>query len=178
MANGTDTTGPRGPAGPTGPASTATPSPRPAPAAEPGAAPAPADTSDTSAALTDNQIIQVTHVANLGEIDQARLAESKAKDARVKRMAAMMLRDHKDRRGKKGMSLARKDNLAPIPSPTSTSLSTDAEGNTMTLRAEAGIDFDRSYIANADQGAPGRARYDRHQADAGRPERGPARVPR
>ena len=45
-------------------------------------------------ALSDEQIAAITDAANTAEIEQAKLAESKSKDAGVKRFAAMMIAHH------------------------------------------------------------------------------------
>jgi putative membrane protein len=100
---------------------------------------------EKSTALTDEQIIQVVHSANLAEIDQGALAQIKAKDARVKKLATMMVKDH-TAADAKGMELAKKANLNPTASPVSSSLESDAGGNTSTLKSQTGADFDRVYV--------------------------------
>jgi putative membrane protein len=95
--------------------------------------------------LSNEQILEVTHTADEGEIQQARLAQSKSKSERVQSLAAMMLRDHKAAE-KKADALAVKDNLTRQASPTSESLKTDAEGFTQALKAEVGPGFDRQYV--------------------------------
>ena len=95
--------------------------------------------------LTDNQILGFTHAANVGEIEQGRLAQTKAKDSKVKAFAAMMVKDHTDA-DNKGKALAKKANLKPEASPTTESLKTGAEAATLTLKSEMGADFDRSYV--------------------------------
>jgi putative membrane protein len=95
--------------------------------------------------LTDGQILQITHTANLGEINQARLALSRSKDARVRTLAQMMVQDH-SQADKKGMVLAKKENLEREPSATSESLESDAESTTGTLKAEPAADFDKNYV--------------------------------
>ncbi len=124
-------------------------SPAPASSAAPSdAAPVAATTSDTTPAaqplLSDDQILQVVHTANQGEIAQAKLAKGKAQDARVKKLAAMMIKDHTDA-DHKAMALAKKLNGA-TPSATSTSLESDAQNNTTTLESESGADFDKGYV--------------------------------
>ncbi len=96
-------------------------------------------------ALTDDQVLGVTHTANVGEVEQGKLAQAKTKDARVKKLASMMVKDHTDADAK-GRALAKKANLKPEPSPTSESLEADATGATRTLRAETGADFDKGYV--------------------------------
>ncbi len=95
--------------------------------------------------LTDGQILEITHTANVAEIDQAKVALSKTKNARVRTLAQMMVRDH-SQADSKGMVLAKKESIERAPSPTSESLTTDAEGATRTLKAETGADFDKDYV--------------------------------
>jgi putative membrane protein len=116
-------------------------SPGPATASAGGDASAP----DAATPLTDEQILEVTHVANQGEIDQAKLAQSKSANARVKKLAAMMLKDH-TAADAKGMAVGRKGNLTPAPSSTSTAIQTDAQSATSTLSSQTGVDFDKAYV--------------------------------
>jgi putative membrane protein len=95
--------------------------------------------------LTDEQVLEVTHTANQGEIEQAKLAQSKSKDARVKKLAAMMLKEH-SAADTKALAIGRKANLTLQPSSTSTSLETDAQSATSALIAQTGIDFDKGYV--------------------------------
>lgn len=96
--------------------------------------------------LTDDQIVEITHTANVGEIEQAKLAQTKAKDPRVRKLAAMMLRDHSEA-DTKGTRLDKKASLSPSPSSASTSLQSDAQSATESLKAQAtGADFDKAYV--------------------------------
>jgi putative membrane protein len=95
--------------------------------------------------MNDAQILQITHFANVGEVAQARLAMDKAKDPRVKQLAQMMLNDHGDA-DKKGLDLAKKENLTLADSPMSTSLKSDADSTTDTLKSKTGSDFDKAYV--------------------------------
>jgi putative membrane protein len=119
------------------------PPPASTPVASSAGAVAPA--SDAAQALTDEQILEVTHTANQGEIDQAKLAQSRSKDARVTKLAAMMLKDH-TAADAKGMAVGRKGNLTPAPSSTSTSIESDAQSATSTLTSQTGVDFDKAYV--------------------------------
>jgi putative membrane protein len=94
--------------------------------------------------LSDEQILQIVHTANEGEIAQAKLAKGKAQDARVKKLAAMMIQDH-SAADHKTMALAKKLN-GPTPSATGASLENDAQSNTTTLESESGADFDKGYV--------------------------------
>jgi putative membrane protein len=127
--------------------------PAPPPPAEPaGATPpdptaqaAPSTPTPAAPALTDEQILHITHTANTGEVEQAKLAKTKAKDAKVKQFAAMMVKDHGDA-DTKGMALGKKNKLTPAPSTESSTLETDAKQNTSAMAGQKGADFDRAYI--------------------------------
>ncbi len=95
--------------------------------------------------LTDGQILQIAHTANIGEMNQARLALSRSKDARVRSLAQMMVQDH-SQADKKGMVLAKKENLEREPSAMSESLESGAQSITGTLKAEPAVDFDKNYV--------------------------------
>jgi len=108
-------------------------------------APAAAPTETTAAAskvqLTDEQIALVTNDANSAEIEQAKLAEQKAKDPRVKRFASKMVKHHTEA----------KDKQAKLEIKTASSaLSTDLEksaGTTLAdLKALSGAAFDTAYM--------------------------------
>jgi putative membrane protein len=105
----------------------------------PTASPSPATT------LTDDQILYALHAANLGEMEQARMAEKKAKNARVKRFAAMMLKDHGEA-DSKGNDVAKKVRASLTPSESSNRLETDAKHLSAVMSNQNGADFDRSYM--------------------------------
>jgi putative membrane protein len=105
-----------------------------APAATAEAAPAPP-------ALSDEQIAAITDAANSAEIAQAKLAESKSKNAEVKRFAAMMIKHHGEAKNKQA-----KLKLQPADSSDSTALKADAESTLDTLKKDSGKDFDKAYI--------------------------------
>lgn len=130
------------PAGPTAASAPSADAPRPGASLVADNAGAP---TEAQPALSDDQILGVTHTANVGEIEQGKLAQAKTKDARVQKLASMMVKDHTDADAK-GRTLAKKANLKPEPSPTSESLQTDATGATRTLKAEMGADFDKGYV--------------------------------
>jgi putative membrane protein len=97
------------------------------------------------AMLSDAQILEVTHTANDGEIEQAHLALKTSKDARVRKLATMMVRDH-TMADNKGNVVAKKDMLTREPSPTSEVLESDVHGATQALKAQSGPDFDKGYL--------------------------------
>jgi putative membrane protein len=96
-------------------------------------------------ALTDGQILEVVHTANVGEIEQAKLALTKATDARVRGLARMMVQDH-TQADKKGMMLAKKDTIERDTSSTTEAIQNDAEGTTRSLKAGPATTFDVDYV--------------------------------
>lgn len=95
-----------------------------------------------SDSLSDDQIAAITEAANTAEIEQAKLAESKSKDAGVKRFAAMMIAHHGAAKQKQA-----KLKIKTAESSTSTALKTDAASTLDALKNDKGKDFDRAYIA-------------------------------
>ncbi len=135
---------------------TTTTNPAPAPAPTP----APAETAPnagmggeappgippmTTMPLTDAQIAAISGAANRGEVEQSKLATGKAKDAKVKKFAAMMGAHHGDA-DKAETALLKKQNLAPEESPTSTQLTLESSRLVESLRALTGTEFDKAYI--------------------------------
>jgi putative membrane protein len=118
----------------------------PATASEkPPAEAAPAAAAPKPEPLTDEQIIMVSDLANSAEIDQAKAAQGKAKDARVKKFAAMMVSDHGGAKQKQA-KLVTKLKLKPADSPLATQLKTDTTSALSTLKTTAAPDFDRAYM--------------------------------
>jgi putative membrane protein len=95
--------------------------------------------------MTDQEILQVLHTANTGEIEQAKLAQHKSKNAQVKHFASMMVKDHTDA-DRKGQDVAVKMHSTPAPSSLSTRLESDARQMTSTMSTQTGAEFDRSYV--------------------------------
>jgi len=92
--------------------------------------------------LSDEQIAAVTDAANTAEIEQAKLAESKSKDAGVKRFAAMMIAHHGSAKAKQARL-----KLKPAESSLSTNIEEDAASTLNALKSDKGKDFDKAYIA-------------------------------
>lgn len=138
-----------------------TPVNEPAPSAEPSTPPADMDagaaTSSTSAtpppsqstasaapampALSDQQIAAITDAANTAEIAQAKLAETKSKNADVKRFATMMIKHHGEAKAKQA-----KLKIEEADSDDSTAMKSDASSTLDTLKKDTGKDFDKAYI--------------------------------
>ena len=98
-----------------------------------------------AAMLTDAQIAAIADAANKGEIEQAKLAVRKAKDAQVKAFAQMMI-DHHGTEQKKEQQLCTTLNLQPETTQTSTQLQTDSQNAISSLTSQTGADFDRAYM--------------------------------
>jgi len=107
----------------------------PKPATEPAAPPQ----------LSESQIAMIADLANSSEIEQAKLAQGKAKAASVKKFAAMMIKHHTDAKNEQA-KLFKQLNLTPTQSQTATSLKEDADKSTSALRASSGAAFDQRYM--------------------------------
>jgi putative membrane protein len=127
------------------PASRATPPPaveeETAPSPETQAQPAVPETP----ALSDEQIAAVTDAANDAEIAQAKIAQKNAKNARVKKFAAMMIKDHTAAKQKQ-KTLLGKLQLTAVDNSMSTQLKSDSDQKLEDLKALKGPDFDRAYM--------------------------------
>jgi putative membrane protein len=92
--------------------------------------------------LTDQQIAAITDGANSAEIDQAKIAEPKAKSPKVKQFAAKMIKHHGEAKDKQA-----KLDIKQADSPISKQNAKDAAATLATLKAAAsGADFDTLYM--------------------------------
>ncbi|HEU4536114.1 MAG TPA: DUF4142 domain-containing protein, partial [Polyangiaceae bacterium] len=90
-------------------------------------------------------IAAVTAASHTAEIDAGKLAQTKAKDGRVKKFAAMMVSHHGDAK-KKQDKLLTKEKLAPAESPVSAKVKSDSESAVASLKSATGVEFDKAYI--------------------------------
>lgn len=95
--------------------------------------------------LTDEQIMAITAAANDGEVQAAKLAQTNAKNAKVKAFAAHMVTEH-GAALKKGQAMATKKKLTAADSPASTQLKSDAQAAMDALKTKKGADFDAAYM--------------------------------
>jgi len=105
------------------------------------------DTSNQTAPLklSEGQVAMITELVNSAEIDQAKLAQSKAKTPSVKRFAAMMIKEHTEAKNEQA-KMYKSLNLTSADSDRATGLR-DGAGKTLAqLRAEDGIQFDMAYM--------------------------------
>jgi putative membrane protein len=91
--------------------------------------------------LNDAQIAAITDAANTAEIEQAKVAQLKSKDAGVKAFAAMMIVHHGQAKQKQT-----KLKLKPEESGISTALNADAGATLNALKTDSGKNFDETYI--------------------------------
>jgi putative membrane protein len=128
------------------PASRATPQEEMSPPpAETQAEPAQPEPAAEKQALSDEQIAAVTDAANEAEVEQAKIAQKNAKNPRVKKFAAMMIKDHTQAKQKQKKLLGKID-ITPADSSMSTQLESDSQQKLEDLKAVKGADFDRAYM--------------------------------
>jgi len=103
------------------------------------------DTTPKATPLTDEQILKIVDLANTAEVDQAKIAQGKAKNARVRKFAQTMINHHGDAK-QKGAKLTKKLAVTPADSTQSSQLTSDSSNAMSTLKNTAAADFDRAYI--------------------------------
>jgi putative membrane protein len=109
------------------------------------AATEPTSTVRAQDALTEAQIAKVSELVNTAEMEQAKLAQTKAKAPAVKNFAAMMIKHHGEALQQQAR-IAKKLNINSDESPTSAKLKTDAESTLATLKKADAATFDAAYI--------------------------------
>jgi len=108
---------------------------------------APAASSPASGAPSDAQIAAIVVAANTDDINNGKLAKSKAKSKEVKDFAQEMVADHTDA-NKKAAALVNKLKVTPEESADSKSLKDDGATALKKLKGLKGADFDKAYIDN------------------------------
>ena len=121
-----------------------------APGASPGTAGAEAGAAASQALkqgekLDDEKILDIAHIANVGEIDQAKLASTRARDPRVKQYARTMITHHTAAENKEA-DVVRKKSLNMVASKTSDTLQNDAKTTYDVLKNKSGAEFDHAYV--------------------------------
>lgn len=114
-------------------------------AAAPNAGAPPIAKEMTKLTFSDAQILKVADVANAGEVEEAKFAVTRLKNAEVKAFAQMML-DHHSEAKAKGQALAAKLKLVPTDSETATDLAKGGKKSLDSLKKEKDADFDESYV--------------------------------
>jgi len=95
--------------------------------------------------LTDDQIAKITETVDQGEVEQGRVAQKKAKDARVKKFASHMVTQHSKSK-KQIATVTKKAQITPADSATAQTLSEKGEKTLADLESTASPDFDKKYI--------------------------------
>lgn len=105
------------------------------------AAPAPAPAPN----LSDPEVAHVAVTANSIDIDLAKFAETRSRDAAVRQFAATMITDHSAVNAQ-AAALAAKLGVTPLDNAVSQSLLTGAKQARTSLKAVHGAAFDRAYV--------------------------------
>lgn len=129
--------------------------PPPAPMEEPMATtppPAPAETAATpppapaEAPLTDPKIAKIIMTLNTGEIDQAKLALTKAKDLKVKKYAQTMVQHHTEA-NKNAEKILAKGSMTAEDDEVAMKLAADSKALLDSWKDLKGAEFDAAYMA-------------------------------
>jgi putative membrane protein len=105
----------------------------------------PAPTAPPVEKMSDAQIADVISSANQGEIEQAKQAQKKARNARVKKFAAMMIQHHGDAQ-KKLAAVTKKLMLSSSPSALQSEVQSGGASVLDKLKTMTGADFDIAYM--------------------------------
>jgi putative membrane protein len=97
--------------------------------------------------LTDPEIASVAVTANQVDIDYAKIAQKKSKNADVLKFAALMAKDHQSVIDQ-AVALVTKLNVTPKDNATSKSLKAGEEKTSKMLNSKSGKAFDKAYIDN------------------------------
>lgn len=95
--------------------------------------------------LRDGQILKITDLANSGEVEQAKLALTKASDPQVKKFAQMMVKDHTKAK-QEGMQFGKTAKLEQEDSGAAADLQKQGEQTLATLKSVEPTQFDGAYM--------------------------------
>ncbi|HXK17866.1 MAG TPA: DUF4142 domain-containing protein [Polyangiaceae bacterium] len=109
------------------------------------ALPQPPSTLVAPTRLSENQVVMITQLMNSSEIEQAKLAQSKAKSPAVKQFANMMIKDHTEAKNDQA-KLYRRLNLTAVQSQNATAMKDEADKALGSLRGADGAAFDVAYV--------------------------------
>lgn len=99
----------------------------------------------TDSLPSDAEITKILHDTNEGEIELAKLAKSKSKNAEVKKYADHMIKDH-TASNKTGKQLTNKLNLKPMASEESKEMKEEGAETLAELKKLDGKEFDKEYM--------------------------------
>ncbi|WP_437914242.1 DUF4142 domain-containing protein [Sorangium sp. So ce302] len=125
--------------------------PAPPPGTEPQAGTTQPGTATTPSApaeapLTDEQILAVLDASNKKEIDEAQLAQTKAKSKDVKAYAKVIAQHHTEAKAKQA-KLVKKLGITAADSDKSKQLTEETQSALEQLKALQGADFDQQFVA-------------------------------
>jgi len=106
-----------------------------------------AETRSGRETLTEPQIAKVTELVNTAEVQQAKLAQQRAKAQAVKQFADMMIKHHEQARREQA-KIAQRLKLTPADSSTADKLESDGEAQLAKLKASDAASFDSAYITS------------------------------
>lgn len=95
--------------------------------------------------FTDAEIAAVVASVNTGEVEEGKLAQKKAKDAKVKNFANKMVQHHTTANTKQA-DLLKKLKMSTSENATSRELASDSSNTVEQLKNQSGNDFDKAYI--------------------------------
>jgi putative membrane protein len=124
----------------------AEPAPPPMPAEPIAEAQPPQPEVPAPAPLTDAQIAMILATVDGAEIEQAKLAQKKSKNAGIKKFAAHMIEAHTKAK-QKGTTLTKKAKLQPEASEVSTELTGKTSATLTSLKTAEPASFDALYIS-------------------------------
>ncbi|WP_437967628.1 DUF4142 domain-containing protein [Sorangium sp. So ce260] len=105
-----------------------------------------APSAPVEAPLTDEQIVAVLDAANKKEIDEAQLAQTKAKHKDVKAYARVIAQHHTEAKAKQA-KLIKKLGITAADSDKSKQLADETQQAVEQLKALQGADFDQQFVA-------------------------------
>jgi putative membrane protein len=118
----------------------------PAPVEPIAEAPPPPPEAPAPAPLTDAQIAKILAAVDTAEIDQAKIAQKKSKNAGVKKFAAHLIQAHTKAK-QKGTTLTKKAKLTPEDSDVSTELTGKTSATLESLKTADAASFDALYVS-------------------------------
>ena len=97
--------------------------------------------------LTDPQIAHAAYTADNLDIEYAKIALEKSKNAEVRQFAEVMIKDH-TAANESALALVKKLGVTPQDNPFSQTLAKNGEAKKAELRGLSGAAFDRAYAQN------------------------------
>ena len=97
--------------------------------------------------LTDPQIAHAAYTADNLDIDYAKIALEKTKNAEVRQFAELMIKEH-TAANEAALALVKKLGVTPQDNPFSQTLAKNGEAKKAELRGLSGAAFDRAYAQN------------------------------